>query len=116
MLRVDAIAKSAPDGLTIGISGGGGLGVHIGQAVNRSYDPAKDLARISKAAETPFILVATPALKANSLGDLIKLAKAGPNKYFDRLRGQRHGDAFRRYLRIISTTVRWRAARPRPAP
>ena len=79
VLGVDAIAKSAPDGLTIGISGGGGLGVHVGQAVNRSYDPAKDLARISKAAETPFILVATPALKANSLGDLIKLAKAGPN-------------------------------------
>jgi hypothetical protein len=30
VLGVDAIAKSAPDGLTIGISGGGGLGVHIG--------------------------------------------------------------------------------------
>jgi len=79
VLGVDAIAKSAPDGLTIGISGGGGLGVHIGQPVNRSYDPIKDLARISKAAESPFILVATPTLKANSLGDLIKLAKAEPN-------------------------------------
>jgi hypothetical protein len=30
VLGVDAIAKSVPDGLTIGISGGGGLGVHIG--------------------------------------------------------------------------------------
>ena len=44
------------------------------------YDPAKDLAPISRAAESPFILVATPSLNASTLADVIKLAKAEPNR------------------------------------
>ena len=80
MLGVDAIAKAAPDGYTIGLAGAGALGVNIGERVNRPYDPAKDLAMISLAAGSPFILVATPGLKAGTLGDVIKLAKAEPNR------------------------------------
>ena len=79
-LGVDAVAKAAPDGYTIGLAGAGALGVNIGERTKRMYDPAKDLAPISRAAESPFILVATPALNANTLGDVIKLAKAEPNR------------------------------------
>ena len=35
---------------------------------------------VSRAAESPFILVATPALQASTLGDVIRLAKAEPNR------------------------------------
>src|SRR5437763_9894717 len=77
-LGVDAIAKAAPDGYTIGIAGAGALGVNIGERMKRPYDPAKDLALISGAAGSPFILVAPATLNANSLGDVIKLAKAEP--------------------------------------
>jgi tripartite-type tricarboxylate transporter receptor subunit TctC len=80
MLGVDAIAKAAPDGYTIGIAGAGALGVNIGERVKRPYDPVRDLAMISKAAGSPFILVATPGLKAGTLGDVIKLAKAEPDR------------------------------------
>jgi tripartite-type tricarboxylate transporter receptor subunit TctC len=80
MLGVDAVAKAAPDGCTIGIAGAGALGVNIGERTRRPYDPGKDLAMVSRAAESPFILVATPALNANSLGDVIRLAKAEPNR------------------------------------
>jgi tripartite-type tricarboxylate transporter receptor subunit TctC len=80
MLGVEAVAKAAPDGYTIGIAGAGALGVNIGERTKRPYDPAKDLALISRAAESPFILVATPALNANTLNDVIKLAKAEPNR------------------------------------
>ena len=79
-LGVDAIAKAAPDGYTIGIAGAGALGVNIGEPMKRPYDPAKDLAPISGAAGSPFILVAPAALNANSLGDVIKLAKAEPGR------------------------------------
>jgi tripartite-type tricarboxylate transporter receptor subunit TctC len=79
-LGVDAIAKAAPDGYTIGIAGAGALGVNIGEPMKRSYDPAKDLAPISGAAGSPFILVAPATLNANSLGDVIKLAKAEPGR------------------------------------
>jgi tripartite-type tricarboxylate transporter receptor subunit TctC len=80
MLGVDAVAKSAPDGHTIGIAGAGALGVNIGERTRRPYDPAKDLTPISKAAESPFILVATPSLNAKSLDEVIRLAKAEPGK------------------------------------
>jgi tripartite-type tricarboxylate transporter receptor subunit TctC len=80
MLGVDAIAKAAPDGYTIGLAGAGALGVNIGERVKRPYDPVRDLAMISKAAGSPFILVATPGLKANTLSDVIKLAKAEPDR------------------------------------
>jgi tripartite-type tricarboxylate transporter receptor subunit TctC len=79
-LGVDAIAKAAPDGYTIGIAGAGALGVNIGERMKRPYDPAKDLAPISGAAGSPFILVAPATLDANSLGDVIKLAKAEPGR------------------------------------
>lgn len=80
MLGVDAIAKAAPDGYTIGIAGAGALGVNIGERTKRPYDPAKDLTLISKAAGSPFILVAPHTLNAHSLGDVIKLAKAEPGR------------------------------------
>jgi len=80
MLGVDAIAKAAPDGYTIGIAGAGALGVNIGERVSRPYDPAKDLTLISLAAASPFILVATPGLKAGTLDDVLKLAKAEPGR------------------------------------
>jgi tripartite-type tricarboxylate transporter receptor subunit TctC len=79
-LGVDAIAKAAPDGYTIGIAGAGALGVNIGERMKRPYDPAKDLAPISGAAGSPFILVAPATLDATSLGDVIKLAKAEPGR------------------------------------
>lgn len=80
MLGVDAVAKAAPDGHTFGIAGAGALGVNIGERTKRPYDPAKDLAPISKAAESPFILVATPSFNARSLADVIRRAKAEPGK------------------------------------
>jgi tripartite-type tricarboxylate transporter receptor subunit TctC len=80
MLGVDAIAKAEPDGYTIGIAGAGALGVNIGGRVKRPYDPHKDLAPISLAAGSPFVMVAPPSLAAGSVADVIKLAKAAPGR------------------------------------
>ena len=80
MLGVDMIAKAQPDGYTIGIAGAGALGVNIGERVSRPYDPKKDLALISRAAESPFILVAAPSLAVKTLPDIIKMAKAEPGR------------------------------------
>jgi tripartite-type tricarboxylate transporter receptor subunit TctC len=80
MLGVDAVAKAEPDGYTIGIAGAGALGVNIGGRVARPYDPVKDLAPVSLAAGSPFILVAPPSLNAQSLDDVIRLAKAEPGR------------------------------------
>src|SRR5476649_405923 len=79
-LGVDAVAKAAPDGYTIGLAGAGALGVNIGERTKRMYDTVKDLAPISRAAESPFILVATPSLNANTLADVVRLARVEPNR------------------------------------
>jgi tripartite-type tricarboxylate transporter receptor subunit TctC len=80
MLGVDAVAKAAPDGYTIGIAGAGALGVNIGERMKRPYDPLKDLVLVSRAAASPFMLVGHPSLKADTVADVIRLAKAEPNK------------------------------------
>ncbi len=80
MLGVDMIAKAQPDGYTIGIAGAGALGVNIGERTTRPYDPKKDLALISRAAESPFILVVAPNFAAKTLADVIKMAKADPGR------------------------------------
>jgi tripartite-type tricarboxylate transporter receptor subunit TctC len=81
MLGVDAIAKAAPDGYTMGIAGAGALGVNIGERTKRPYDPFKDLALVSRAAESPFILVANPLFSAKTLDDIVRVAKADPNRF-----------------------------------
>jgi tripartite-type tricarboxylate transporter receptor subunit TctC len=75
---LDAVAKAAPDGYTIGMGAAGALANKAGLQEKTPYDPLKDLAPISKVAESPFILAATPSLRANSLRDLIALAKDTP--------------------------------------
>lgn len=81
MLGVDAVAKAAPDGYTMGIAGAGALGVNIGERTKRPYDPFKDLALVSRAAESPFILVANPSFAAKTLEDVIRVSKADPNRF-----------------------------------
>jgi tripartite-type tricarboxylate transporter receptor subunit TctC len=74
-----AVAKSEPDGHTMMI-------VSIGHAVNPSlypklfYDAAKDFEPVSLVGIVPNILVVNPAVKANSVKELIAQAKAEPGK------------------------------------
>jgi len=78
VIGLDAVAKAAPDGYTIGMGAAGALVINVSLQEKMPYDPLKDLAPISKVAESPFILAATPTLKANSLRELIALAKSAP--------------------------------------
>jgi tripartite-type tricarboxylate transporter receptor subunit TctC len=53
----------------------------IGPALQKlPYDPEKDFTPISQVASTPNILVVSPALKINSVKELIALAKAKPGQ------------------------------------
>jgi len=73
---IDAVAKSVPDGYTIGMAAAGALVInpHL-QAM--PFDPLKDLTPITRVVESPFILAATPSLAADSLRDLIAQANNG---------------------------------------
>ena len=46
-----------------------------------SYDPVKDFTPIARTGDLPFMLVINPEIPANSVAELIALAKKEPGKY-----------------------------------
>jgi len=79
VLGTDAVAKSAPDGYTTGMV----ITAHVINPSLRSdlpFDTLKDLAGVSLVAVSHIVLVATPSLEANSVAELIELAKRNPGK------------------------------------
>jgi tripartite-type tricarboxylate transporter receptor subunit TctC len=77
---IEAVAKSAPDGYTIGLGGWGALAANVALYPKLAYDPIKDLAPVANVAFIPFVLVAHPAVPANSLAELVELARAKPGE------------------------------------
>lgn len=72
------VAKSAPDGYTIGLGDSGALATNVSLYPKMPYHPVTDLAPISKVAFVPFLLVAHPKLPASTLPELVELARAKP--------------------------------------
>lgn len=71
----DAAAKSAPDGYTIVLVADGTVAINPGLYPKLPFDPQRDLMPISRVALVPLILVAHPALKADTIPALIALSK-----------------------------------------
>lgn len=77
IIGTDFVAKSAPDGYTLGI-------VITGYLINPSlhehmpYDTLKDLSGVSMLTISHIVLAATNSLPANNLNELIALAKKQP--------------------------------------
>jgi tripartite-type tricarboxylate transporter receptor subunit TctC len=76
-IGVDAVAKSAADGYTIGLAAAGALSTNISLYPNMPFHPEKDLAPVSMLAMIPFFLVAHPSQPA-SLKQVLDAAKAKP--------------------------------------
>ena len=80
IIGVDAIAKAAPDGYTIGIADNGPLAINPALYPTLPYHPVRDFAPITLVANLPFILVVHPNVAATSVGELVALAKARPGQ------------------------------------
>ena len=78
MIGVEAVAKSAPDGYVIGVGPMGALTVNVSLQEKMPYDTLKDLAPVSLLTTTPFVMAAPMSSPANTVGDVIALAKAKP--------------------------------------
>jgi tripartite-type tricarboxylate transporter receptor subunit TctC len=78
-LAAVAVAAAAPDGYTLLASGSAFL-VSAALQLKLPYDPLKDFAGAAQIRYGSSALVATPALGAKSVKDLIALAKAQPGK------------------------------------
>ena len=83
-IGADAVAKAAPDGLTIGISAVATHAINPWLFAKMPYDAAKDFAPITQMVRVPNVLVmnadTATRLKINTLADLIAYAKANPGR------------------------------------
>ena len=72
------IAKSAPDGYTLGLGGTGTLAINPTLYGNVGYDPRKDFAPVGLIATSALVVCVHPSLPVRSIPDLIALAKKDP--------------------------------------
>lgn len=78
-IGTDAVAKSPPDGYTILAAPNNTL-IFNPLLSDAPYDPVKDFAPVSMGISVPNIMVASPDLQANSIAELIALAKSKPGE------------------------------------
>ena len=74
------VARAAPDGYTLVIGGTGTLAVNPTLYSNVGYDPRKDFAPVGLIATGALIILVHPSVPANTVQDLIALAKREPGK------------------------------------
>jgi len=77
-IGADLVAKSAPDGYTIGIGSVGTHAVNVSLFSKLPYDPVADFAPIALVAEADALLVVHPSVPARNVAELIALARAKP--------------------------------------
>lgn len=77
-IGAQAAARSAPDGYTFFFATAAALASNPHTFKSLPYDPVKDFVPVSMIAKGPFMVLAHPDVKANSLKELFAAAKAAP--------------------------------------
>lgn len=75
-----ALAKSDPDGYTVGMAASSMIAINPHLYKTMPYDPRKDLAGIVLVGDVPNILVVHPDVPVKTLAEFIAYAKANPDK------------------------------------
>jgi tripartite-type tricarboxylate transporter receptor subunit TctC len=75
------VARAAPDGYTL-LAAETSLAIAAGLIPKLPFDPHKSFTHVVTAAAVPQVLVVNPSVQANTVQELIALAKASPGKLF----------------------------------
>ena len=81
IIGVDYVAKAAPDGYILVVGSPGNMSVAPALNSKLPYKPLTDLAPLSMGVKIPTLLVVHPSFPANTVQELVRLAKASPGKY-----------------------------------
>ena len=79
-IGIDAVAKAAPDGYTIGMGPIGALAITRHMVAKLPYDIERDLQPIALVARGHLLLAVTPSLPVRSVRELIDFARKNPAK------------------------------------
>ena len=77
-IALEIVARAAPDGYTLLMGANGVIAINPSLYKTMPVDTRKDFAPISRVASSAMILVVHPSVAANSVKDLIALARAKP--------------------------------------
>lgn len=75
------LLRAPADGYTLVYTGGTTHGVNSALFKKLPYDPIEDFIPVTPAAFSPMVLLAKPALKLNTAGELVDLVKKNPGKF-----------------------------------
>jgi tripartite-type tricarboxylate transporter receptor subunit TctC len=73
--------KNAPDGYTLFLGHTGSISINPSLYANAAFDPRKDFAPIGLIASMPVALLANPAFPAQTIGDVVAIAKKEGAKF-----------------------------------
>ena len=76
-----AVARAPADGYTVLLGSISTHAISPGIYAKLDYDPVKDFEAVARAGTTPFVMTVHPGVSANTVGELIALARANPKKY-----------------------------------
>ena len=79
-IGLDAAAKSAPDGYTVFLGNVGTIALNPAVFPKLGVAPTKDFVHITQVVDVPGVLVINPEVKANTVKDIVAMAKAYPGK------------------------------------
>ena len=79
-LGLEAAPRSAPDGYTIYLGNVGTVAINPGVFPKLPVNPVKDFVAITQVVDVPGVLVAHPSFQANTIKEMIAVAKAYPGR------------------------------------
>src|SRR5882724_11221977 len=77
-IGLEAVAKAAPDGYTIGMGQAANLAINPSLYAKMPFDPLRDLAPIGSIASQGLVVVVSAKSPVRTLADLVAAAKAKP--------------------------------------
>ncbi|MBX9776575.1 MAG: tripartite tricarboxylate transporter substrate binding protein [Xanthobacteraceae bacterium] len=82
IVGTESVTRATPDGYTLLFGSSSTFAVNPAVMAKLRFDAQKDLKLIRLIAQTPHVLTVRAAIPANSLDELVKLAKEAPGKLF----------------------------------
>ena len=117
MLGAAAVAQSPPDGYTFLLGTGSTHGTNSSVYSKLSYDPVRDFVPVALVTTSPLVLIVPPSLPANSVGELIALARSKPGElsfgsYGTGSINHLGGELFNSMAKIQTNHIPYRGAAP----